>query len=114
MTDHDVFIFVCDRIHEAQNQALLHGYNRDDVHTVATKPMLQALERAVQPLAVANDKAVVKRSPVLLGSEIHIYGNNATPSDFLLSVSFNRQTMTLTEAFYLVAKQDPRSQHHQQ
>lgn len=109
MTDYDVLGSVCEQIQVAQSHAEHRGYKREDVHTVLTKPMFSAIQRAIHPLDSVKHKTSDEAPIILYGSHVHIYGNNATPKDFLLSLSFNRQTMTLTEAFYLVAKQDPRS-----
>lgn len=109
MTDYDVLSSVCEQIQVAQCHAEHRGYKREDVHTVLTKPMLSAIQRVLHPLDSQKYDASDDAPIIFHGSHVHIYGNNVTPPDFLLSLSFNRQTMTLTEAFYLVAKQDPRS-----
>lgn len=98
-------------IHQVQKAA--KGSNEREVTTVLTRPMWQSFLRAVDlPEYIEptgwNGLDHMKTARVF-GSETFVYGDNATPPDFLLSISFNRQTMTLTEAFYLVAKQDPRS-----
>lgn len=109
MTDYDVLNSVYEQIQVAQCHAEHKGYKREDVHTVLTKPMLSAIQRTIHPLDSKKHETLENAPIILYGSHVHIYGNNATPQDFLLSINFNRQTMTLTEAFYLVAKQDPRS-----
>lgn len=106
MTDDEIMRCLIYQVNKAAR-----GRSEREVTTVITLPMWRAFMRATntpedtQP----TDWKGIHETQRVFGSETIIYGNDSTPPDFLLSISFNRQTMTLTEAFYLVAKQDPRS-----
>lgn len=74
---------------------------------VVTKPMWDRVEERYKSNQMCGD--IGMPIDTFIETPTYIYGNESTPPEFQFSVCFNRQTMTITEAFHLVAKQDPRA-----